>query len=271
MFRYASVLVARGFVDWRVAEFWTSVAPIANMLRQSKLLSRTLRTGSRAVVARAVAANFTTGAAGFRSAAPIHSGPAQFGSRLGSVRNASTFKAEYDDVVADRAKVGIPPKPLDAEQTGKVVEILKNPPKGQEEFYLNLLVNRINPGVDEAAYVKAAFLTAIAKGEAKSPLVTPERATELLATMQGGYNIATLVDLLDHPKLANKAADGLCQTILMFEAFHDVEQKAKAGNKAATRVMKSWAEAEWFLKKKEVAEKITVTVFKVSCRFYSCI
>ena len=98
---------------------------------------------------------------------------------------------------------------------------------------MDLLTNRINPGVDEAAYVKAAFLTAVARGEAKSPLVSAEKATELLATMQGGYNIATLVELLDHPTLANKAADGLTNTILMFEAFHDVEQKAKAGNKAA--------------------------------------
>ena len=128
---------------------------------------------------------------------------------------------------------------------------------------MHLLVNRINPGVDEAAYVKAAFLSAVAKGETKSPLVSAERATELLATMQGGYNIITLVELLDHATLAEKAADGLSSTILMFEAFHDVETKAKNGNKAAQRVMKSWAEAEWFTRREEVPEKITVTVFKV--------
>jgi len=128
---------------------------------------------------------------------------------------------------------------------------------------MDLLVNRIPPGVDEAAYVKAAFLTAVAKGETKSPLVSPELATELLATMQGGYNILTLVELLDHPTLSEKAADGLCNTILMFEAFHDVEAKCKAGNKAAQRVMESWANADWFLQRPEVAKKITVTVFKV--------
>jgi aconitate hydratase 2 / 2-methylisocitrate dehydratase len=129
---------------------------------------------------------------------------------------------------------------------------------------VDLLSNRIPPGVDESAYVKAAFLAAVAKGEAKSPIVSPMLATELLGTMQGGYNIVSLVDLLDSPTLGGKAADGLCSTLLMFEAFYDVEAKAKAGNKHAIRVMKSWADAEWFLSKPEVPKKITVTVFKVS-------
>jgi len=106
-------------------------------------------------------------------------------------------------------------------------------------------------------------LTAVAKNETKSPLVTPQRATELLGTMQGGYNIVTLVQLLDDKVLASKAADSLCHTLLMFEAFYDVEAKAKAGNKEAQRVMKSWAEGEWFTSKPEVPKKITVTVFKV--------
>lgn len=235
----------------------------ANMFRQSKLVSRTLRASSRGLVARAAAANFTTGVSGMRTAVPVASTSVRF-NRFGSARFASSFKAEYDAAAAERAAQGIVPKALDAEQTAKLVELLKNPPKGEEEFLVHLLSHRINPGVDEAAYVKAAFLTAVAKGEAKSPLVTPEKAVELLATMQGGYNIATLVELLDHPTLANKAADGLCHTILMFEAFHDVEQKAKKGNKAAQRVMQSWADAEWFTKRKAVPEKITVTVFKVS-------
>jgi aconitate hydratase 2/2-methylisocitrate dehydratase len=128
---------------------------------------------------------------------------------------------------------------------------------------MDLFTNRIPPGVDEAAYVKAGFLTAVATGKAHSPLVTSELATELLGTMQGGYNIITLVDLLDHPTLAEKSADALCKTILMFEAFHDVEAKAKAGNKTALRVMNAWANADWFLSRPEVPQKITVTVFKV--------
>lgn len=164
----------------------------------------------------------------------------------------------------ERAAQGIVPKPLDAAQTSSLVESLKNPTKGEEAFLLDLLTSRIPPGVDEAAYVKAAFLTAVAKNEAKSPLVSRERATELLGTMQGGYNIVTLVQLLDDKVLASKAADSLCNTLLMFEAFYDVEAKAKAGNKEAQRVMKSWAEGEWFTSKPEVPKKITVTVFKVS-------
>lgn len=235
------------------------------MIRQSKLLSRGLRVSSRGVAARAAVANFSTGLSSARSANSTGFYSAKYTrSSTGAVRFASSFKADYDGAAAERASQGIVPKALDAEQTSKLVELLKNPPKGEEEFLMNLLANRINPGVDEAAYVKAAFLSAVAKGEAKSPLVTPEKAVELLATMQGGYNIATLVELLEHPTLAEKAADGLSNTILMFEAFHDVEQKSKEGNKAAKRVMKSWAEAEWFTKRKPVPEKITVTVFKVT-------
>lgn len=184
--------------------------------------------------------------------------------QLSSVRNASTFKNEYDNAKAERLQQGVVPKPLDAAQTNKLVELLKNPPKGEEAFLMDLLANRIPPGVDEAAYVKAAFLSAVAKGEATSPLVSAEKAVELLATMQGGYNILTLVQLLEHPTLGAKAADGLANTILMFESFHDVEVKAKAGNKNAQRVMQSWANADWFLSRPEVPKKITVTVFKVS-------
>ena len=233
------------------------------MIRQSKLLSRNLRTASRSLVTKAVVANFTTGLTSRSAPTAFHAGSVPQYSRFGSVRFASSFKADYDKAAAERAEQGIVPKALDAEQTSKLVELLKNPPQGEEEFLMHLLVNRINPGVDEAAYVKAAFLSAVAKGETKSPLVSAERATELLATMQGGYNIITLVELLDHATLAEKAADGLSSTILMFEAFHDVETKAKNGNKAAQRVMKSWAEAEWFTRREEVPEKITVTVFKV--------
>lgn len=148
-----------------------------------------------------------------------------------STRSFSAFKDNYDGAAAERALQKIVPKPLDAEATSKLIELLKSPPAGEEAFLVDLLSNRISPGVDESAYVKAAFLAAIAKGEAKSPIVSPELATQLLGTMQGGYNIISLVELLDNPALASKAADGLCNTLLMFEAFYDVEAKAKAGNK----------------------------------------
>ncbi len=170
----------------------------------------------------------------------------------------------YRKHVAERAAEGVVPKPLDAEQTAGLVELLKNPPQGEEAFILDLLENRIPPGVDEAAYVKAGFLTAVAKGEVESPLVSREKATELLGTMQGGYNIEPLVTLLDDEKLAPIAAKVLSHTLLMFEAFYDVEEKAKNGNEFAKTIMQSWADAEWFLKKPKLADKITLTVFKVT-------
>ncbi len=155
----------------------------------------------------------------------------------------SALKDEYDAAKAERLSEGIVPKPLNAALTSKLVEALKSPTKGEEKFLLHLLSDCIPSGVDEAAYVKAAFLSAIAKEETKSPIVSPELATDLLATMQGGYNIVTLIDLLDSPKLGSKAADGLSKTLLLFEAFHDVEMKAKKGNANAKRVMESWAKA----------------------------
>ena len=170
---------------------------------------------------------------------------------------------EYRKHVAERAAEGIAPKPLDANQMAALVELLKNPPAGEEEFLLDLLTNRVPPGVDEAAYVKAGFLAAIAKGEAKSPLLTPEKAIELLGTMQGGYNIHPLIDALDDAKLAPIAAKALSHTLLMFDNFYDVEEKAKAGNEYAKQVMQSWADAEWFLNRPALAEKLPVTVFKV--------
>ncbi|PHM44180.1 bifunctional aconitate hydratase 2/2-methylisocitrate dehydratase [Xenorhabdus szentirmaii] len=171
---------------------------------------------------------------------------------------------EYRKHVAERAAQGIVPKPLDAAQTAALVELLKNPLEGEEDFLLDLLTNRVPPGVDEAAYVKAGFLAAIAKGETLSPLVTQEKAIELLGTMQGGYNIHALIDALDDEKLAPIAAKALSHTLLMFDSFYDVEEKAKAGNVHAKQIMQSWVDAEWFLGRPELAEKITVTVFKVT-------
>lgn len=170
----------------------------------------------------------------------------------------------YRKHVEERAAEGVVPKPLDAEQVAGLVELLKNPLQGEEEVILDLLENRIPPGVDEAAYVKAGFLTAVAKGEVKSPLVSREKAAELLGTMQGGYNIAPLVELLDDEALAEIAVEALSHTLLMFDAFYDVEEKAKAGNAHAQKVLQSWADAEWFLSKPKLEEKVTLTVFKVT-------
>jgi aconitate hydratase 2/2-methylisocitrate dehydratase len=171
---------------------------------------------------------------------------------------------QYRKHAAERAAEGIVPKPLDAEQVAALVELIKNPPAGEEQFILDLLVNRVPAGVDEAAYVKAGFLAAIAKGEASSPILTTARATELLGTMLGGYNIAPLIEQLDNETLAPIAAKALSHTLLIFDAFHDVQEKADAGNPYAKQVIQSWADAEWFISKPKVPEKMTVTVFKVS-------
>jgi len=169
----------------------------------------------------------------------------------------------YRKHVAERAAQGVVPLPLNAAQVAELVELLKSPPAGEEEFLLELLAERVPAGVDDAAYVKAGFLTAIAKGTARSPLIDPPKAVELLGTMLGGFNIATLVELMDHPELGELAATQLKKTLLMFDAFHDVEEKAKAGSKNARAVLESWAEAEWFTSRPEVPEKITLAVFKV--------
>ncbi|NRP26959.1 MULTISPECIES: bifunctional aconitate hydratase 2/2-methylisocitrate dehydratase [unclassified Marinobacterium] len=169
----------------------------------------------------------------------------------------------YSKHVEERAAEGVPPKPLDADQTSALVELLKNPPAGEEEFLLDLLTNRVPAGVDQAAYVKAGFLAAIANGEASSPLISKVAAVELLGTMLGGYNIEPMIKSLDDAELAPAAVKGLSHTLLMFDAFHDVKEKMDAGNASAKQVMESWANAEWFTSKPEVAEKITVTVFKV--------
>ena len=169
----------------------------------------------------------------------------------------------YRQAAAERAALGIPALPLTAQQTADLAELLKNPPEGESEFLLDLLANRIPAGVDDAAKVKASFLAAIAEGSASSPLVSPEYATELLGTMLGGYNIHPLIELLDHETLAPIAANGLKHTLLMFDSFHDVKEKADNGNVHAKAVLESWANAEWFTSRDKVPEKITVTVFKV--------
>ncbi|MDK2409382.1 bifunctional aconitate hydratase 2/2-methylisocitrate dehydratase [Aphanizomenon sp. PH219] len=190
--------------------------------------------------------------------------------------------AEYQQHTQERAQLGIPPLPLDAVQTSALCELLKNPPTGEEELLLNLLRDRIPPGVDQAAYVKAGFLTAIAKGEITSPLVSPVDAVELLGTMIGGYNVQSLIDLLQvsstsvstasetplvmggegREQIAAYAANALSKIMLVYDAFHDVLELSKT-NPYAKQVVNSWAEAEWFTSRPTLPEFITVTVFKV--------
>jgi len=230
------------------------------MLRQSARkasvqLARRCAARSVSHVARTVNARTTVGRSVF-GAARTMSAP--------GVRHASAFADEIAADTAARAAEGVVPLPLTAAQTASLVEQLKNPAAGEEEFLADQLANRIPPGVDEAAYVKASFLAAVVKGEASSPLVSKARAVELLGTMQGGYNIQPLIDALSDPDVSALAAEKLSHTLLMFDAFYDVEALAKGGNKDAQTVMQSWADAEWFTSKPPVAEKITVTVFKVT-------
>jgi aconitate hydratase 2/2-methylisocitrate dehydratase len=169
----------------------------------------------------------------------------------------------YRQHVAERAALGIPPLPLSAKQTEELVGLLKAPPKGEEQALLELITYRVPAGVDDAAKVKAAFLAEVAQGKSKSPLLAREKATELLGTMLGGYNVKPLIDLLDDPVCAAVAARGLKGTLLMFDFFHDVAEKAKAGNAHAKSVLQSWADAEWFTSRPEVPQSLTVTIFKV--------
>ena len=170
----------------------------------------------------------------------------------------------YREHVAERAALGIPPLPLTAKQTADLIELLKNPPAGEEAFLVDLLTNRVPAGVDDAARVKASYLSAVAHGDEKCALISAEKATELLGTMLGGYNVAPLVDLLDNPAVGTIAADALKKTLLVFDQFHDVKEKADKGNANAKAVLQSWADAEWFTSRPEVPESLTITVFKVA-------
>lgn len=176
----------------------------------------------------------------------------------------SNFLQSYQQHIDERAALGIVPKPLDAEQTAQLIELLKNPPAGKETYLLNLFENRIPAGVDEAAYVKASFLAAVVKGDAHSPLISAEKAVQILGTMQGGYNIEPLLSALDDDKLAPIAVKALSSTLLMFDNFHDVAERAKRGNAFAQQILASWANADWYLSRPKLDEKITVTVFKVT-------
>jgi aconitate hydratase 2/2-methylisocitrate dehydratase len=170
----------------------------------------------------------------------------------------------YRDHVAERAALGIPPLPLSAGQTAELIELLKAPPSGEEATLLELITHRVPAGVDDAAKVKASYLAAVAHGTEKCTLISREKATELLGTMLGGYNISPLVDLLDDATVAPQAAAGLKKTLLMFDQFHDVKEKADQGNAQAKAVLQSWADAEWFTSRPEVPQSITVSIFKVT-------
>jgi len=169
---------------------------------------------------------------------------------------------EYRKHVEERAAQGLPPLPLNWAQTKDLVELVRNPPKGEEQFVLGLLTDRVPPGVDDAAKVKAEFLAQVAKGEVSSPVLDRRHATELLATMRGGFNLQPLIDLLDDDDMAPVAAQGLARTLLIFDAYHDVVHKAKTNNWAKD-VVDAWAEAVWFTERAPLPESLTATVFKV--------
>ncbi len=169
----------------------------------------------------------------------------------------------YRSHVAERAALGIPPLPLDAKQTADLIELIKAPLAADAQYLLDMLTHRVPPGVDDAAKVKASFLAAVAHGDINVGLISKTKATELLGTMVGGYNVKPLIDLLDDAEVAAVAAKALKKTLLMFDFFHDVALKASAGNAQAKEVMQSWADAQWFTERPEVPRKITVTVFKV--------
>ncbi|MFM7313319.1 MAG: aconitate hydratase B, partial [Cyanobium sp.] len=170
----------------------------------------------------------------------------------------------YRTAAAERQALGVPPLPLDARQAEALMQLLEQPPAGEETVLLDLLSERIPPGVDEAAYVKASWLTAVARGESLSPLVSPIEAVGLLATMIGGYNVGALIGLLSSSDaaIAEAAATGLSRTLLVYDAFNDVLELAES-NANARRVIDSWAAAEWFTSRPELPAAITVTVFKV--------
>lgn len=174
----------------------------------------------------------------------------------------------YRAHVAERAALGIPPLPLTAQQTAELIELLKNPQgsgvQGEDAFLVELITHRVPAGVDDAAKVKASYLAAVAHGSEKCSLISREKATELLGTMLGGYNLTPLIDLLDDAQVGAVAAEGLKKTLLMFDQFHDVKEKADKGNAHAKAVLKSWAEAEWFTSRPEVPKSITLTVLKVT-------
>ena len=172
-----------------------------------------------------------------------------------------SFFDNYQKHIDNRALQNVPPLPLNAQQMDEIVALLSESKGEKKNFLVDLLTNRVPPGVDDAAYIKAGFLSAIALNKTKCPFVTKKKAIKLLGTMLGGYNIQPLIELLDDSELGEIAADQLKNTLLMFDAFYDVEEKAKQGNENAIAVLQSWADAEWFLKKSDLPSEIKLMVF----------
>jgi aconitate hydratase 2/2-methylisocitrate dehydratase len=170
----------------------------------------------------------------------------------------------YNQHVAERAALGIPPLPLSARQTEDLIALLRNPPKGEEQTLVDLITHRVPAGVDDAAKVKAAFLADVAKGAETCALIDRKLATELLGTMLGGFNIKPLIELLDDADVGTVAAEGLKKTLLVFDYFHDIQELSDKGSVNAKAVIQSWADAEWFTSRPEVPESLTLTVFKVT-------
>ncbi|MFM1565609.1 MAG: bifunctional aconitate hydratase 2/2-methylisocitrate dehydratase [SAR86 cluster bacterium] len=169
---------------------------------------------------------------------------------------------EYRKHEQERRAQGIPALALNAEQVADLVELIKDPPVGEEDFILDIFSNKVPAGVDQAAYVKAAFLTDVANSKVSTPLITCESATRLLGTMLGGYNVQPLISLLNNEEVGDTAVEALSNTLLIFDSFHDVFELSKT-NERAKKVISSWAEAEWFLNKPAVPEHITAMVLKV--------
>ncbi|MBF0443968.1 MAG: bifunctional aconitate hydratase 2/2-methylisocitrate dehydratase [Magnetococcales bacterium] len=169
---------------------------------------------------------------------------------------------EYRQHVAEREQEGVPPLPLNAAQVTDLVELLKNPPAGEEAVVLDLITNQVPPGVDDASAVKAAFLAEVAKGSVSCPVIDPKAAVQLLGTMIGGFNVKPLIDLLDNSDLAPGAVAALSNTLMVYDAFNDVKNKA-ASNPSAKQVLQNWADATWFTSQPEMPQEVTVTVFKV--------
>ena len=173
-----------------------------------------------------------------------------------------SFIENYKAHVAERETLGVPALPLSAEQTAEVIELIK---VACTDELLDLLTNRVAPGVDDAAYVKAAFLNDVAAENVTVSAISPEKAVEMLGMMLGGYNVKPMIDALSssNATVVKAAVAALSKTLLVYDAFNDVEELHKAGNAAATEVMTSWANAEWFTSKPALADEITVTVYKV--------
>lgn len=170
---------------------------------------------------------------------------------------------EYKKHTTEREALGVPPLALTAEETVELIELLKADSLKEADYLMDLFENHVNPGVDDAAYVKAAFLNDVVQGKASSSVISREKAIEILGTMLGGFNVKPLVEALKIDALASLAADQLKNTILVYDSFNEVKELMDAGNAKAKEVIESWANAQWFTNRKPLDAKMTLTVYKV--------